>query len=110
MMPVTLPIWKVLPMVRYIQFPWRLLGFSIMAVAVLAALLAKVWPRIGLLLAFGALIFTLNFAKPGGWFNWDNFFYYEFPFTSSIKGLNMPKWFDLNKNHTLKIVRLKVHP
>ena len=99
----TLPIWKVLPMVRYIQFPWRLLGFSIIGVAALSAWLAKKMPRLSLILAVGALVYMVVIAKPGGWFNWDNYFYYEFPFTSSIKGLNMPKWFDKDKNQKLKL-------
>jgi len=103
MMPASLPIWKVLPMVRYIQFPWRLLGFSIMAVAALTAYLAQKLPKTTTVLVIGAFLYTAAIAKPGGWFDWDNYFYYEYPFTSSIMGLNMPKWFDLNKNHTLKL-------
>ena len=100
---ITLPIWRLIPMVRYIQFPWRLLGFAILGVAFLAGWFAKLYPKIGLMLAFLAFVYTLVIAKPsGGWFNWDNYFYYEWPFTSSIKGLNMPRWFSLEKNHELK--------
>jgi len=95
MMPITLPIWKILPMVRYIQFPWRLLGFSIISVTVLAGFLAKKLPKISFILVFGAIIYSSLIAKPGGWFNWNDDFYYNFPFSSSIKGLNMPKWFTL---------------
>lgn len=98
----TLPIWRVLPMVRYIQFPWRLLSFAIIAVVFLVVQLAKKNHRLGLALALGALLYTSLIARPGGWFNWDNHFYYEFPFSSSIKGLNMPKWFEHWKNMYLK--------
>lgn len=102
MMQATLPVWKVLPMVRYIQFPWRLLGFSIIGIAFLTAWLAKKMPRITAALVIGAVVYTAAIAKPGGWFNWNNYFYYEFPFSSSIKGLNMPKWFNQNRNMKLK--------
>lgn len=105
----TLPIWQVIPMARYIQFPWRLLGFALIGTAFLSAWLTKKLPVIGIALAVGAVIYMAVIVKPYGGFNWDNYFYYEWPFTSSIKGLNMPIWFDLEKNHELqgKIFDLK---
>lgn len=99
----TLPIWQVVPMVRYIQFPWRLIGFALLGVAALAAWLTHTKPKIGVLLAIGAVAYSGWVAKPFGRFDNNNYFYYEWPFTSSIKGLNMPKWFNLERNHRLEV-------
>lgn len=99
----TLPIWKVIPMVRYIQFPWRLLGFALLGVAALAAWLTRVKPKVGVILAIGAVVYSAWIVRPFGWFDHDIYYYLEWPFTSSIKGLNMPKWFNLEKNHRLQV-------
>jgi hypothetical protein len=98
----TVPIWQVIPMARYIQFPWRLLGFALIGVAGLAAWLTQAKPALGLVLAAGAVVYSAVIVKPFGWFDHDLYYYLDWPFTSSIKGLNMPMWFDSEKNHKLE--------
>ena len=93
MMKFTYPIWEIIPFAHYIQFPWRLLIFSCLGSAFLGAGLTHYLPKLGLSLAVGAIIYALVLSKPGGWFNWDNYFYYGFPFSTSVLGENMPKWF-----------------
>lgn len=46
MLPITMPLWRVLPFSRFMQFPWRLLGFIAVCGAVtLAALWSGLLPR-----------------------------------------------------------------
>ena len=95
---ITIPAWKLIPFLHYIQFPWRLLIFSILASAFFAGWLTKRFPFLGLGLSLGAVIYIIVIAQPKGRFNWDDFFYHAFPFNSSVLGENMPKWFYQEKN------------
>ncbi|OGD59187.1 hypothetical protein A3J22_01915 [Candidatus Beckwithbacteria bacterium RIFCSPLOWO2_02_FULL_49_12] len=99
MLPLSLPVWRVLPLVRYVQFPWRLLAFATLAAAGLSAWVVKSIPKVSWVLTAAAVIYVTALAtKPGGWFNWDNYYYYEFPFNTLIMSANTPRWFDENKN------------
>jgi len=109
MMKFTFPVWQIIPFVHYIQFPWRLLIFSCLGAAFLGAGLVQYLPKLGVCLVIGAVSYALLLSKPGGWFHWDNYFHYEFPFNTSVLGENMPRWFEQEKNHTIegKIFDLK---
>jgi hypothetical protein len=99
MLPVSQPLWQVLPLVNYVQFPWRLLALATLATAGLTAYLAKTNPKMTLALTLMAFVYvSLVATKTGGWFNWDNHFYYEFPFNTSIMSANTPRWFNEDKN------------
>lgn len=102
MLGVSLPIWKALPFLHYAQFPWRLLIFTVLASSFLAAFLARFYPWLGLVLAVVSTGHILLFAKPSGYFDWNNNFYYQFPFTASVKSENLPAWFDEDKNFDVK--------
>lgn len=102
MLPISNFLWKIIPFVRYVQFPWRLLTFTTLATAGLTAFLAKKLPRLTTILAITAIAYTISVVKPGGWFDHDNYFYYEFPFNTSIMSANTPKWFNEDKNIYLK--------
>jgi len=103
MLPVSLPIWQALPFVNYVQFPWRLLTFATLATAGLAAFLAKKTPKLSWLLVIISIIYISLLVKPGGWFDHDDHFYFEFPFNTSIMGANTPKWFNETHNIFLDI-------
>jgi len=96
LLPVSVPVWKILPFVNYVQFPWRLLTFTTIAAAGLAAFLTEKIPKASLILATISIIYVGFLSHPGGWFNHDDYFYYEFPFNTSIMDANTPKWFTLS--------------
>ncbi|MFC1627001.1 6-pyruvoyl-tetrahydropterin synthase-related protein [Patescibacteria group bacterium] len=102
LLPISLPIWKVLPLVNYVQFPWRLLTFATLASAGLAGFLAKKLPKLSWLLVAVSLVYISFLAKPAGWFNWNDHFWYEYPFNTSIMGANTPRWFNDTQNIELK--------
>ena len=99
----SIPIWKALPLVNYVQFPWRLLTFTTLASAGLAGYLAKKLPKLTWLLVILSLVYITNLVKPTGWFDHDDHFYFEFPFNTSIMSANTPIWFNENHNIFLNI-------
>ena len=101
--PASIPIWKLFPLVNYVQFPWRLLTFTTLASAGLAAFLAKLKPKLSILLVIASLIYITVLVKPHGWFDHDDHFYFEFPFNTSIMSANTPIWFNENHNIFLNI-------
>jgi 6-pyruvoyl-tetrahydropterin synthase-like protein len=96
-------IWKLLPFVNYVQFPWRLITFAVLATAGLAAFLTNLKPKLSVSLAILSLVYITLLVKPTGWFNHDDHFYFEFPFNTSIMGANTPIWFNENHNIFLDI-------
>jgi len=104
----SIPIWKILPFVNYVQFPWRLLTFAILAVAGLTAFLAEKLPKLSWILVIASLVYIVSIAKPGGWIDWDDYFYYEYPFTTSIMSANGPKWFTLEVDQRLEFGNSKM--
>ncbi len=56
MLPLSAPIWQALPLLPFLQFPWRLLGPMAAMLALLSALGFDVWQRAGWL--------------PAGWRRW----------------------------------------
>ena len=101
MLPVSQPVWQILPLVNYVQFPWRLLTFATLASAGLAAYLAQRVGKIAWLLTIIAFIYISLLVKPGGWFDHDDHFYFEFPFNTSIMSANTPIWF--NEYHNIAL-------
>ncbi|MFH1280817.1 MAG: 6-pyruvoyl-tetrahydropterin synthase-related protein [Candidatus Beckwithbacteria bacterium] len=101
--PASIGIWKLLPLVNYVQFPWRLLTFAILASAGLAGLLASLKPKLTWFLVILSLVYITLLVKPNGWFNHDDHFYFEYPFNTSIMGANTPIWFNENHNIFLDI-------
>jgi hypothetical protein len=96
-------IWKLLPFVNYVQFPWRLLTFAILAAAGLSAYLTHLKPKLSIILTVLSLVYITFLVQPTGWFDHDDHFYFEFPFNTSIMGANTPIWFNENHNIFLEI-------
>jgi len=99
---ISLPLWQIVSVWRYAQFPWRLLGLTILPISFLIAFLTQRVSWLGIILTLGALIYMGFIAKPQGTFQKGNMFYYHFPFDTNVLGENMPRWFNLEKNHELK--------
>ncbi len=104
--PASIPIWKFLPLVNYVQFPWRLLTFATLASAGLAGFLAKKLPKVSWLLVILNLVYITYLVKPAGWFDHDDHFYFEFPFNTSIMSANTPIWFNEIHNIDLNIGKI----
>lgn len=93
---ITIPIWQALPLVRYIQFPWRL---SLFIFPFLAFLASMVWSEIGdklkkvlMLLIFIQVIIFLR-LKPIDYFNKTNIDYDAFSQSTTTSNENTPKSF-----------------
>lgn len=104
--PASIPIWKILPFVNYVQFPWRLLTFATLASAGLAGFVAHKLPKISWALVGLSLVYITYLVKPAGWFNHDDHFYFEFPFNTSIMSANTPIWFNEIHNIDLNIGKI----
>lgn len=69
---VSTPVWEVLPLVRYIQFPWRLAMFSTLGAGVLIAWLTQRGLRWQMLILTTVLLLQVLLAarmQPIGYFN-----------------------------------------
>src|SRR3989344_2250042 len=67
----TLPIWKLLPIYQFVQFPWRLLFLTTFFSAILGGYLVDAFSRKGVLLAglgisIFRIFFTLGYFRPSG--------------------------------------------
>lgn len=62
----SIPIWQKIPVLSYVQYPWRLLAVFLPAIAYLTARIVKRirYGFFGLLLASGAVIFGFSYARP----------------------------------------------
>lgn len=100
-LPISGLIWRVLPFLNFIQYPWRLLLFLTLSSVWLGAFVVQQKPKLGLFLSLSAVIYALIIAKPQGGFNWPDHYYYLFPFTSTVGQEAMPVWFDEAKNSRL---------
>ncbi len=56
-------IWENLPLLRYVQFPWRLLGFAHFAIALFAGILGKLVPKNFHLISTGLLVLGLFYVQ-----------------------------------------------
>lgn len=100
-LPISGFIYRWLPFLNFIQFPWRLLLFITLASVWLGAFVVHHRPKLGIFFALSAVIYGLLIAKPQGGFNWPDHYYYLFPFTSTVGQEAMPVWFDEAKNSRL---------
>lgn len=100
-LPISAFIYRLLPFLNFIQYPWRLLLFLTLSSIWLGAFVARHRPKLGIFLALSAVIYGLLIAKPQGGFNWPNHYYHLFPFTSTVGQEAMPIWFDEAKNSRL---------
>ena len=54
-LPVSLPLWETLPLIRFVQFPWRFVGRAVLPVALLAGAAAYT--------IFHSSLFTRHFSR-----------------------------------------------
>jgi len=76
----TLPLWKLLPIYQFVQFPWRLLFLTTFFSAVLASFVVEAVPRkfgrlLGAVIIAGCLILTWGYFRPSKVVHKDDNFY-----------------------------------
>jgi uncharacterized membrane protein YfhO len=66
-------IWLAVPMLQYVQFPWRFLAITVFFVAVFAGSLAKLLPKykyaILTLVVISCIAFTYNYFRPESYYD-----------------------------------------
>jgi len=66
-LPFSRLVWDTVPLIEFIQFPWRLLGPGAFCAAVLAGGCVQVWPKRSAWVA-GALMLLLTYGHLGWWY------------------------------------------
>lgn len=102
MLPLSSPIWRLIPFIGYIQFPWRFLSLSIFFSSLLAVAFTNKHKFIGLILMFLCLLNTYQFTKPFSWEKKSDYYYYDYLFTTSTRHENNPIWFSEENINTFK--------
>lgn len=93
---ITLPLWKLIPVAAFIQFPWRL---SLFLGIVIAGLGAKIWPRLNnswrwlLVVVLCLQLISLAKNKPVDYFHRTNIDYDAFSQSTTTANENLPKNF-----------------
>lgn len=93
---ITLPIWKLVPLASFIQFPWRLsLFLSVLSAGVGSMLWSKIssklkWLLLGLL---SLQLLSFSKAKPVDYFHRNNIDYDAFSQSTTTNNENLPKDF-----------------
>ena len=113
MLPLSSWWWQNLPLVNYIQFPWRLLFFwPMLAVPVMAWLFDQTknhwgwW--CGLVIILGASMATKNQAQNTYFF--PDQYWFQTTTTTSLMDENMPRWFNKGTNYGLDASLFSAHP
>jgi hypothetical protein len=94
MLPQSLFIWKLIPLLGYLQFPWRFLALTMVASSILAGVVSEKYQWLGVILALGAFIYAQQFTRPFLWEQKQDMVYYDFLFTTSTRHEHMPRWFN----------------
>jgi hypothetical protein len=93
---ITLPIWRIIPLASFIQFPWRLsLFLSVLGAGVGAILWTKInkklrWLLLGLL---SLQLLSFSKLKPVDYFHRDNVDYDAFSQSTTTNNENLPRDF-----------------
>ena len=75
-LPISSWLWRLFPILNFVQFPWRLVLFLSLIGSYLAAVAAQKVPQLTMGLLAAATIFTLVTVRDQGHFNWPDDFYY----------------------------------
>ncbi|MDO8623720.1 MAG: 6-pyruvoyl-tetrahydropterin synthase-related protein [archaeon] len=94
MLNISLPVWKIIPLMNYFQFPWRLLSLEILFASFLAGSILSMTNRkyvkisISVFLIFLAFILGIGYAKPAYYHYRNDEYYISRP--NFIDGTNSP--------------------
>ena len=94
MLPISEFVWRLIPFLGYLQFPWRLLSLTLLSTTVLAAVLSEKHRWLGIVLSISVFVCGQQFIKPFFWEKKEDMYYYDYLFTTSTLHENMPRWFN----------------
>jgi len=89
-LPLSLPVWQAIPLLWWVQFPWRLLAVATFCSAVLAGSVSHQW--LAMLLLALVILLNVNHAKPQVFVNQPESFYATNEATTTIQDEYMPIW------------------
>lgn len=75
MLPVSMSVWKTIPLLNFFQFPWRLLSVVILICAFLAGSLLKERKVISVLVVLLLISSTISYTKPAYYHQRDDNYY-----------------------------------
>lgn len=95
--PLSFPIWKYLPFVNFIQFPFRLISFIILGLSFLLSYQLNLFKgKLKIILIVFYLILIIisakNFILPKDYQNYPDSFYSTNQDSTTVKNEYMPKW------------------
>ncbi len=95
--PLSFPIWKYLPFVNFIQFPFRLISFIILGLSFLLSYQLNLFKgKLKIILTVFYLILIIisakNFILPKEYQNYPDSFYSTNQDSTTVKNEYMPKW------------------
>ncbi len=103
-LPVSRPIWELIPYLKYLQFPWRLLWLTVVSSSILLLSVLKeksyyIGYIIGTLVFIHIIYVIFLWAHPAGYLDKrTDHFWLEHPGVGMVFGENQPKNFNLNQN------------
>ncbi|MBD3279687.1 MAG: hypothetical protein GF390_03180 [Candidatus Pacebacteria bacterium] len=105
MLPISIPVWQLIPLSKFLQFPWRLLWLTTFSSCMLllnlniAQLITnKIFKPLLICLGLVSLGYWWFTAKPIAYIHRDDYEWLEYTGTATSFDEFMPKWFDHEKN------------
>ncbi len=91
-LPISAPLWRLLPLPKLVQFPWRFLSLTVFAAAVLVGRLPK---KVGIFLVVLTVIFSLPFLQVNRTFHPESY-YTTNDDSTTVKNEYNSKWLTVN--------------
>lgn len=90
MLSISLPLWRVIPLFNFFQFPWRFLSLEILVASVLAGGILTIWNSKTLagLMITGAVLLVIQYVSPA--YYWEREDSYYFTRSNFVDGTNTP--------------------
>lgn len=103
MLSFTLPMWKAIPFLAYIQFPWRLLFFTSVSASIIAAWLIDTTPyrKVVIFICILYALHITSYAHPSSTFHFPDDHWFSFALTTTVLNENDPVWFSRNTSFSL---------
>lgn len=99
-------IWKTIPFIDVIQFPWRMLSIIVFSSAILGAYLIdqseKIKKTLSFLIIFSAMILSLPYTRPVEFTSYPDSYYSTNEDTTTVKDEYLPVWVKQKPNERAK--------